>query len=69
LYGNLPYQELIQTVRDEMGATVLHYATLSGLREIVHLVLHRGPEINSLNSQIGTDPSDWAIKYLRERGS
>lgn len=54
--------------RDEAGATVLHYATLDGLREIVQLLLDRGAEINSLDSQFGATPTGWAIEYLRERG-
>ena len=55
-------------VRDEAGATVLHYATLDGLREIVQLLIDRGADINSLDSQFGATPTGWAIEYLRERG-
>jgi ankyrin repeat protein len=50
--------------RDEAGATVLHYATLDGLREIVQLLLDRGAEINSLDGQFGATPTGWAIEYL-----
>jgi ankyrin repeat protein len=54
--------------RDETGATALHYATFEGLREIVQLLLDRGAEINSQDSQFGATPTGWAIEYLRERG-
>ena len=53
---------------DETGATALHYATFDGLREIVQLLLDRGAEINSRDSQFGATPTGWAIEYLRERG-
>jgi ankyrin repeat protein len=53
--------------RDETGATALHYATFDGLREIVQLLLDRGAEINSQDSQFGATPTGWAIEYLRER--
>ena len=54
--------------RDETGATALHYAAFDGLREIVQLLLDRGAEINSRDSQFGATPAGWAIEYLRERG-
>lgn len=53
---------------DETGATALHYAAFDGLREIVQLLLDRGAEINSRDSQFGATPAGWAIEYLRERG-
>jgi ankyrin repeat protein len=53
---------------DETGATALHYAAFDGSREIVHLLLDRGAEINSRDSQFGATPAGWAIEYLRERG-
>jgi ankyrin repeat protein len=53
---------------DETGATALHYAALDGFREIVHLLLDRGAEINSADRQFGATPTGWAIEYLRERG-
>jgi ankyrin repeat protein len=37
--------------RDESGATPLHYATLNGHRQIVHLLLERGADINSTDSR------------------
>jgi ankyrin repeat protein len=54
--------------RDESGATALHYAAFDGHREIVELLLDRGAEINSRDSQFGATPAGWAIEYLRERG-
>jgi ankyrin repeat protein len=53
---------------DETGATALHYAAFDGLREIVQLLLDRGAEINSRDTQFGATPAGWAIEYLRERG-
>jgi ankyrin repeat protein len=54
--------------RDELGATALHYATLSGHREVVQLLLDRGAEINTRDNRFGATPTGWAIEYLRERG-
>jgi hypothetical protein len=54
--------------RDESGATPLHYATLNGHRPIVQLLLERGADINSKDSQFGATPAGWAIEYLREMG-
>jgi Ankyrin repeats (3 copies) len=53
---------------DETGATALHYGALDGVREIVHLLLDHGAEINSADRQFGATPTGWAIEYLRERG-
>lgn len=53
---------------DESGATPLHYATLNGHRQIVQLLLERGADINSKDSQFGATPAGWAIEYLREMG-
>ena len=53
---------------DETGATALHYAAFEGRREIVQLLLDRGADINSRDSQFGATPAGWAIEYLRERG-
>ena len=54
--------------RDKSGATPLHYATLNGHRQIVQLLLERGADINSTDSQFGATPAGWAIEYLREMG-
>ena len=54
--------------RDESGATPLHYATMNGHRQIVQLLLERGADINSTDSQFGATPAGWAIEYLREMG-
>ncbi len=54
--------------RDESGATSLHYATLNGHRQVVRLLVERGSEINSTDSQFGATPAGWAIEYLREMG-
>ena len=53
---------------DKTGATALHYAAFEGRREIVQLLLDRGADINSRDSQFGATPAGWAIEYLRERG-
>ena len=55
--------------RDKSGATPLHYATLSGHRQIVQLLLERGADINSADRQFGATPAGWAIEYLREKGA
>lgn len=54
--------------RDQLGATALHYATLNGNRETVRLLLDRGAEINTVDSEFSATPTGWAIEYLRERG-
>jgi ankyrin repeat protein len=54
--------------KDESGATALHYAALHGHRPIVDLLLERGADINSTDSQFGATPAGWAIEYLREKG-
>ena len=37
-------------------------------RQIVRLLLQRGADINSTDSQFGATPAGWAIEYLREMG-
>jgi ankyrin repeat protein len=54
--------------RDGTGATALHDAAFDGLRDIVQLLLDRGADINSRDSQFGATPAGWAIEYLRVRG-
>jgi len=51
--------------RDELGATALHYATLSGHREVAQLLLDRGAGINTRDNRFGATPTGWAIEYLR----
>ena len=54
--------------RDESGATPVHYAALHGHREVVRLLLDRGADINSTDTEFGATPTGWAIEYLRELG-
>lgn len=55
-------------MRDETGATALHYATFGGFRELVNVLLDSGADINAADSTYGATPTGWAIEYLRERG-
>jgi hypothetical protein len=55
-------------VKDNDGATALHYAALYGQREIVSLLLAHGAEINARDHRFGATPTGWAIEYLREAG-
>ena len=55
-------------VKDEAGATALHYATLNGYREIVGLLLEHGADINTRDDRFNATPTGWAIEYLREAG-
>ena len=64
----LESDDRLVNLRDESGATPLHYATLNGHRQIVRLLLQRGADINSTDSQFGATPAGWAIEYLREMG-
>ena len=41
---------------------------MNGHRQIVDLLLERGADINSTDTQFGATPAGWAIEYLRERG-
>ncbi len=58
----------IVNLRDESGATALHYAAIHGHRQIVRLLIERGADINSTDDQFGATPAGWAIEYLREMG-
>ncbi|MBZ5593952.1 MAG: ankyrin repeat domain-containing protein [Acidobacteriia bacterium] len=64
----LQSNERLANQRDESGATPLHYAALNGHRPIVQLLVDRGADINSTDSQFCATPAGWAIEYLREMG-
>lgn len=64
----LESDERLANQRDESGATPLHYAALNGHRQIVQLLIERGADINSTDSEFGATPAGWAIEYLREMG-
>ena len=55
--------------RDEDGVTALHYATESGDREIVRLLLDAGADVNARDLQFHATPAGWAIEYLRQSGA
>ncbi|HEV2494341.1 MAG TPA: ankyrin repeat domain-containing protein [Terriglobia bacterium] len=54
--------------KDESGATPVHYAAFNGHRHVVRLLVERGADVNSTDSQFGATPAGWAIEYLRELG-
>ncbi|PYT13412.1 MAG: hypothetical protein DMG59_20515 [Acidobacteria bacterium] len=66
--GILETDDRLANLRDESGATPLHYAALHGHRQIVELLLKQGADINSTDIQFGATPAGWAIEYLREMG-
>jgi ankyrin repeat protein len=55
-------------MKDDEGATLLHFATLNGQREIAALLLVNGADINARNDRFNATPAGWAIEYLREEG-
>jgi hypothetical protein len=55
-------------LKDDAGATPLHYACLNGHRKIVEALLEQGADINARDDQFGATPAGWAIEYLREAG-
>ena len=55
-------------MKDNEGATPLHYATLNGQREIAELLLANGADINARDERFDATPAGWAIEYLREEG-
>lgn len=60
---------LLVAARDDQGATALHYATLTGQREVARLLVERGADINAPDDRYGATPAGWAIEYLRELGA
>jgi ankyrin repeat protein len=56
------------SVKDDTGATPLHYATLNGHRQTAELLLEKGADVNARDEQFDATPAGWAIEYLRERG-
>jgi hypothetical protein len=55
-------------VKDDEGATPLHYAALGGHRAVVEFLVQHGADINATDAQFGATPAGWAIEYLREMG-
>ena len=56
----------LAVLRDDSGATPLHYAALHG--QVARLLVERGAEINSTDGEFGATPAGWAIESLRELG-
>jgi ankyrin repeat protein len=56
------------TVRDQRGATALHYATLHGHKAIARALIEHGAAVNAFDEEFGATPAGWAIEYLRELG-
>lgn len=46
----------LANLRDESGATPLHYAAIHGHRQIVRLLLERGADINATDSRFCATP-------------
>ena len=55
-------------VKDDEGATALHYATLIGHRTIARALMEQGADVNARDERFGATPAGWAIEYLREAG-
>ena len=59
----------LSRIRDNDGATALHYAAESGDRDIVQILLDAGADINARDLRFNATPAGWAIEYLRQRGA
>ena len=68
LKQNLESDPDLLGIRDDTGATLLHYAALHGHRNIVRFLIDRGADPNILDREFGATPTGWAIEYLRELG-
>jgi ankyrin repeat protein len=66
--GILATDDRLANLRDESGATPIHYAAMNGHRQIAQLLVEKGADINSADSRFGATPTGWAIEYLREMG-
>jgi hypothetical protein len=55
-------------IRDDDGATAMHYATEIGHREIVRLLHGAGADINTRDDRFDATPTGWAVEYLRGLG-
>lgn len=55
-------------LRDDAGATALHYAAFNGDRKLVRLLVDKGAKVNSPDDEFGATATGWAIEYLRELG-
>ena len=55
-------------VRDDEGATAMHYATENGHRAIASFLQEMGADINARDDRFGATPTGWAIEYLRGLG-
>lgn len=53
---------------NEQGATPLHFATLSGNRSLVSLLVQSGANVNQRDGEFGATPTGWAIESLRQQG-
>lgn len=56
----------ILNLKDNSGATALHYAAFGGHRAVVELLVRNGADVNALDDKHRATPTGWAIEYLRE---
>ena len=55
-------------LRDDSGATGLHYAAFTGHREIMDALIAAGADVNARDGRHGATPAGWAVHAMRERG-